>query len=143
MHSTVKQMSILALGILVFVVPAGIPIAAAQECASGECEGPSGSAIGVPGQVYDSDWDGIGDTSESYWGTDPHSPDTDGDGIRDGDEFNDVYARSDPTLSDTDGDGLGDGYEVFSNNSDPMLYDTDGDGMADGADQSPRDPYRS
>jgi hypothetical protein len=111
--------------------------ASAQECPP-DCV----TAQGLPGQVYDSDWDGIGDTSESYFGTDPYDADTDGDGIRDGDEYNDVYARSDPTLWDTDGDGLSDGVEVFQNNSDPLLYDTDGDGRADGWDRSPRDPYR-
>lgn len=66
-------------------------VAVAQDC--DDCA----VAIGDPGQVYDSDWDGINDTSESYKGTDPYDDDTDGDGIRDGDEYNDVYARSDPT----------------------------------------------
>lgn len=128
--------SALAIGLLVSITVS----AEAQEC--GPDDG-CAVATGDPGQVYDSDWDGISDTSESYFGTDPYDADTDGDGIRDGDEYDDVYARSDPTLYDTDGDGLGDGYEVFSNNSDPMLYDTDGDGVSDSFDRSPRDPFRS
>ena len=136
MTACINRQMILGLAISGSMIPASGMDAMAQECI--DCA----VAAGVPGQVYDTDWDGIGDTSESYFGTDPYSADTDGDGIRDGDEYNDVYARSDPTLSDTDGDGLGDGYEVFSNNSDPMLYDTDGDGRADGWDHFPRDPYR-
>lgn len=129
---------VLATGMLFTTALSG----AAQECNEATGEGCVYGA-GLPGQEYDSDWDGINDTSESYYGTDPYDADTDGDGIRDGDEYDDVYARSDPTLYDTDGDGLGDGNEVFSNNSDPMLYDTDGDGVSDGRDYSPRDPYRS
>lgn len=130
--------------VLAFAIAAGAAqsypkLANAQECGP---EDPCAHATGLPGQVYDTDWDGIGDTSESYFGTDPYSADTDGDGIRDGDEYNDLYARSDPALWDTDGDGLGDGYEVFQNNSDPMLYDTDGDGQNDAIDYSPRDPFR-
>lgn len=132
---------ILGLAVSVFMTSTSALVANAQECNEVTGEGCI-SIAGVPGQVYDTDWDGIGDTSESYFGTDPYSADTDGDGIRDGDEYNDLYARSDPTLWDTDGDGLGDGYEVFQNNSDPMLYDSDGDGRSDGSDSSPRDPYR-
>jgi hypothetical protein len=100
-------------------------------------------AQGLPGQDYDSDWDGATDSSESLFGTDPYDPDTDGDRLRDGDEYADRYGRADPTLYDTDGDGLGDGYEVFQNNSDPQLWDTDGDRVNDAADYAPRDPYVS
>lgn len=131
----------LAITIAATMLPGALPTVA-QECDEVTGEGCEAWATGDPGQVYDSDWDGISDTSESYKGTDPYDNDTDGDGIRDGDEYNDVYARSDPTLWDTDGDGLGDGYEVFSNNSDPMLWDTDGDRVSDGVDPAPRDPYR-
>jgi hypothetical protein len=99
-------------------------------------------ASGYPGQVYDSDWDGVDDTTESYYGMDPFNADMDGDGLRDGDEFFDRYARSDPTLYDTDGDGLGDGREVFALGTDPMLPDTDFDGWFDGLDGQPRNPSR-
>lgn len=135
-----RSSMVLAFAIAVGALQSYAMLANAQDC--GPDDG-CAHAAGLPGQVYDTDWDGIGDTSESYFGTDPYSADTDGDGIRDGDEYNDLYARSDPTLWDTDGDGLGDGYEVFQNNSDPMLYDTDGDGTADTWDSAPRDPYRS
>lgn len=120
---------------LAFVlVPALGQIAAAQDN--------DAVAAGYPDQQYDSDWDGVNDATESRYGTDPYDSDTDGDGLRDGDEYNDVYGRADPTKFDTDSDGLGDGYEVFQNNSDPQLYDTDLDGRSDGSDVAPRDPYR-
>ena len=57
-------------------------------------------------------------------GTDPASPDSDGDGLPDGAETNTgTYTDAsdtgtDPTESDSDGDGFGDGLEVASG-SDP------------------------
>ncbi|MDQ2653906.1 MAG: hypothetical protein M3Z20_12805 [Chloroflexota bacterium] len=142
MITRAKQPFLFAGALGMGLIVATVAHTAAQECNEVTGEGCVYGA-GIPGQVYDSDWDGISDTSESYFGTDPYDADTDRDGIRDGDEYDDVYARSDPTLFDTDGDGIGDGYEVFSNNSDPMLYDTDGDGAPDSIDGSPRDPFRS
>ncbi|MBP5227429.1 MAG: hypothetical protein J6336_08590, partial [Kiritimatiellae bacterium] len=61
-------------------------------------------------------------------GTDPFNPDTDGDGLVDGEE---VALGTDPFLADTDDDGLLDGEEV-SIGSDPLLIDSDGDGLTDG-----------
>jgi hypothetical protein len=43
---------------------------------------------GLPGQVplADSDWDGLFDSDEWFWGTNPFNPDTDFDGMSDGQE---------------------------------------------------------
>jgi len=49
-------------------------------------------------------------TSGSQAGVNPTNPDTDGDGLSDGEEVN-TY-NTDPTNPDTDGDGLNDGEEV-------------------------------
>ncbi len=82
--------------------------------------------------------------------TDPHNPDTDGDGLSDGEEAGvllesegevAVYSGvSDPTRVDSDKDGLPDKAEVegWSTQTgqqfftDPMNPDTDGDGLLDG-----------
>jgi hypothetical protein len=58
----------------------------------------------------DSDHDGLTDVEERKLGTDPLNPDTDKDGLSDGDEVH-IY-HSDPLLSDSDGDGFPDGQEV-------------------------------
>jgi hypothetical protein len=63
-------------------------------------------------------------------GLDPTNPDSDGDGILDGDEVN--RYGTDPQSGDTDGDGLWDGEELFTAGTDPLLVDTDSDGVADG-----------
>jgi outer membrane protein OmpA-like peptidoglycan-associated protein len=78
----------------------------------------------------DSDGDGLSDDMEEELGTDPENPDTDADGLLDGEEFN-VYKTS-PLKSDTDGDGLKDGDEVKIYKTDPLKGDTDGDGLNDG-----------
>jgi predicted lipoprotein with Yx(FWY)xxD motif len=50
------------------------------------------------------------------YGTSILNPDTDGDGLSDGDE---VYLHeTDPTNPDSDGDGFSDGWEI-ENNTDP------------------------
>ncbi|MDK7231394.1 hypothetical protein, partial [Pauljensenia sp. UMB1177] len=70
--------------------------------------------------------DGLTDSEEEKIGTDPNNPDTDGDGINDGDEVNGTKnpfqddnfnkdgkpGNTDPLNPDTDGDGLTDGDEV-------------------------------
>jgi outer membrane protein OmpA-like peptidoglycan-associated protein len=80
----------------------------------------------------DNDWDkdGLLNDEEKQLGTDPHKPDTDGDGLRDGEEVH-TY-RTNPLNPDTDGDGLKDGEEVFKYHTDPLNPDTDGDGLSDG-----------
>jgi hypothetical protein len=60
----------------------------------------------------DRDADNYPDASEAGAGLDPANPDTDADGMADGDEVN-IYG-TEPTVFDTDGDGLGDGEEEFA-----------------------------
>ena len=71
----------------------------------------------VRGSV-DLDGDGFPDVAELAYGLDPSNPDTDGNGVLDGDE-------------DPDGDGLRSGDEVLAN-LDPTLADTDENGVPDG-----------
>ena len=66
---------------------------------------------------------------EKLLGTDPKNPDTDGDGLNDGEEVNKY--KTDPLKADTDGDGLTDGDEVMKYKTDPLKTDTDGDGLSD------------
>ena len=65
----------------------------------------------------DPDHDGLTNLEEYQHGTDPNNPDTDGDGLSDGDEVH-VY-HTNPLLWDTDGDGISDGVEVKTG-SDPL-----------------------
>lgn len=70
--------------------------------------------------LEDSDYDGIVDTQENRYSTDPWSSDSDFDGLSDSQELN-TY-ETNPLLDDTDGDGYKDGYEV-SLGHDPSVYD--------------------
>jgi hypothetical protein len=67
--------------------------------------------------MEDPDHDGLTNLEEYQYGTDPNNPDTDGDGLSDGDEVH-VY-HTNPLLWDTDGDGISDGVEVRTG-SDPL-----------------------
>jgi hypothetical protein len=78
----------------------------------------------------DLDADNYADALELEIGLDPGNPDTDGDGVADGDEVT-IYI-TDPYTWDTDGDGLSDGEELFGVLTDPLVWDTDGDGVGDG-----------
>lgn len=77
----------------------------------------------------DSDDDGLNDGDEYAAGTDPNDPDTDDDGLGDLEEVN---GCTDPLSGDTDGDGLGDGDEVNVHGTDPCVADSDADGLNDG-----------
>jgi hypothetical protein len=79
--------------------------------------------------IEDSDGDGLLDGEEGILGTDPWNPDTDGDGLSDGDEVN--THGTDPLDTDTDGDGLSDGDEVNIYLTSATDWDTDGDYLPD------------
>jgi len=87
------------------------------------------SLVGGSGNT-DKDIDGLTKNEEKEIGTDPENPDTDDDGLTDGEEVK-TY-KSNPLNADTDGDGLKDGDEVKTYNTDPTKADTDGDGIKDG-----------
>lgn len=78
----------------------------------------------------DDDEDGLTNAQERRLGTDPKNPDSDGDGINDGDEVK--RYRTNPLRVDSDGDGLSDGEEIKKHKTDPARFDTDGDGLSDG-----------
>jgi outer membrane protein OmpA-like peptidoglycan-associated protein len=87
--------------------------------------------LGTNPKVADTDGDGLKDGEEvKRYRTNPLNPDTDGDGLSDGDEV--FKYKTDPTKADTDGDGLSDGDEVMKYKTDPLKMDTDGDGLTDG-----------
>jgi murein DD-endopeptidase MepM/ murein hydrolase activator NlpD len=98
---------------------------------------------GASGSV-DSDFDNLSDGDEQFYGVDPLNPDSDGDGVYDGDEVH-VYLTS-PAFPDTDDDGLSDGLEIYTYFTDPKRYDSDDDGWADGDEvniyaTNPLDPF--
>jgi uncharacterized protein (DUF1800 family) len=75
----------------------------------------------------DSDGDGLSNLQEFQRGSDPRNPDTDGDGLMDGEE-----SAANALTADSDGDGLSDYAEVHGTiPSNPNLADTDGDGVGD------------
>lgn len=85
----------------------------------------------------DSDNDGLDNDCECAYGTDPFKPDTDGDGLTDGDEDADKScslttdgSETDARRADTDGDGIKDGEEVALGTN-PLRSDTDNDGIPD------------
>jgi len=82
--------------------------------------------------TLDSDRDRIPDVEEiNKYGTDPHSYDTDKDGIGDRQE---ILQRTDPTSADTDRDKLTDLQEQYAG-TDPTHPDTDRDGIPDSQDK--------
>ena len=84
----------------------------------------------LAGGDLDSDADGLPDWLELVLGTDPLNPDTDGDGLLDGEEYWMFF--TDPLNPDTDYDGLTDGAEANVYGTDPLNPDTDGGGVYDG-----------
>jgi hypothetical protein len=117
----------------------------------------------VLGQT-DSDGDGVPDNVEAALGLDPNNPDTNGNGVLDGDEDLDrdrlrtsweLVFGLDPRVADTDQDGVNDDLEDGDNDglanfgeqaggSSPANADSDGDGWDDNGETadgtSPADP---
>lgn len=77
----------------------------------------------------DSDGDGIRNYKEAELGLDPMNPDSDSDGLLDGEEVN-QYGTN-PLNPDSDNDGLMDGNEVMVFFTDPKSMDTDMGGLSD------------
>ncbi|WP_078815215.1 hypothetical protein, partial [Prosthecobacter debontii] len=100
------------------------------------------------GSDSDSDNDGISDLREAAWGTNPYNPDTDYDGITDGDEIDLLEGLGggyDPRLWDSNANGYSDHdeaygyYEVNYNvvGQGYSYYDWDGDGYKNPEDSHP------
>ena len=96
----------------------------------------------TPATMVDSDGDRLSDDQEQSIGTNPENPDTDGDGLSDGDEV--LTRATDPLKKDTDNDILSDGDEVNLYGTSPLMADTDGDNLNDGVEAAsqtdPLDP---
>ena len=91
----------------------------------------NGLNVGSNDAAADPDVDALTNIGEFTSQTNPQVPDTDGDGLLDGEEVN-VY-NTHPLRTDTDADGLADGPEVVSYHTNPLVKDSDGDGFFDGA----------
>ena len=81
----------------------------------------------------DTDQDGVSDFLEKLTGTDPENPDTDGDGVIDGE---DDFPLDPKYSSDNDGDGIPDEVDVYGDNDSDDLgdvpdIDDDNDGITD------------
>lgn len=61
--------------------------------------------------------------------TDPNNPDTDADGLTDGQEV--LTTLTDPLNADSDGDQLFDGIEINTTKTNPLAADSDADGLDD------------
>jgi hypothetical protein len=80
--------------------------------------------------TIDFDNDALPDLNELEIGTDPADPDSDLDGLLDGEEV--TTYNTDPLDRDTDNDGLFDGKEVNDYDTDPLDSDSDDDNIEDG-----------
>lgn len=75
----------------------------------------------------DEDNDLLSECDEKVIGTDPNNPDSDSDGILDGEEFNNL--KTNPLSIDTDGDRISDYDEVYNWGTNPLNIDSDLDGL--------------
>ena len=106
-----------------------------KEAANASSSGDAMLNFGIGFSYYilgdaDYDKDGLTNDREREIGSDPWNPDSDGDGLKDGEEVFTFY--TDPIKADTDKDGLGDYDEVYSHKTSPIKADSDSDGLNDG-----------
>jgi hypothetical protein len=99
---------------------------------------PDALAHDCPGSgAFDTDGDGLVDSTECFIGTDHHDPDTDDDTLGDGDEV--IVYGTNPLAADSDDDGMRDDFEVRNECLDPLVYDgiadADGDGLSNLAEE--------
>ena len=81
---------------------------AGEATGQGLPEAAQGGGQQIASGTGDSDNDGLSNTEEALWGSDPNNPDTDGDGFSDGAE---VAARHNPTIAGPN-DLLPDGFTL-------------------------------
>ena len=95
----------------------------------------------LEGNCDDSDGDCLPDDVEVALELDPNNPDSDGNGIKDGeldpdgdglDHCTEIFLGTNPVVADTDRDGIDDADEVFLVGTDPLLADSDYDALNDG-----------
>jgi formylglycine-generating enzyme required for sulfatase activity len=85
----------------------------------------------------DPDNDGLTNYQEIItYGSNPDLADSDGDGLRDGEE---KTRGTNPLAKDTDGDGLSDWEEEIRSKTNPLLADTDGDSISDALEDTDND----
>jgi hypothetical protein len=111
------------------IVPAPGAVTGTTDLGTTETVAPVAADTAVASDT-DLDRDNYIDVLEVEVGLDPDNPDTDGDGVADGDEVT-IYF-TDPYTWDTDGDGLSDGEELFATTTNPLVWDTNGNGTSDG-----------
>jgi hypothetical protein len=106
--------------------PGGTDTVAEVAPADVTVSGDAGALAPAVTSETDLDADNYADALEWSLGLDSRNPDTDGDGVADGDEIN-IY-RTEPSVPDTDGDGRSDGEELFVVGTDPLTWDSNGVG---------------
>ena len=122
--------AVLLIGIMLLCLILFIPKKGEQESASATQTASYNQTQAAIVGGEDTDGDGLLNSEEFEIGTDPLNPDTDADGIGDGDEVK-IYTTN-PLLVDTEGDALNDGDEVFTYKTNPLIPDTDDDLLYDG-----------
>jgi hypothetical protein len=102
-------------------------------------------ALALTDPFGDPDHDGASNLIELIFGTDPNNPDTDGDGLPDGEEIGNelIWGIGSPTDPDSDHDGIDDLHDDYDGDGlsnlverqlglNYFLPDTDFDGLSDG-----------
>ena len=121
---------------------AGLAVVIAAQTTDAQATAEAGLAVASQGTFAaqtavaegDDDQDGLSNLEEQTRGTLPQDPDTDDDGLSDGEEIR--IHGTDPNDNDSDNDTLLDGAEI-QNGTSPENNDTDDDSIPDGLDPQP------